>query len=417
MARALVTLEGVESFIAQPRKSGIVFAPEIELQFQEDTHARRCERRVVGILVSATIYNLFLIADWLLVPDVWWTAVSLHFAVVTPWMLIAAWLISRRPSPFVCESLATSVPLLIILQIDIGLALTTSATAAHYQYVVIPTLLYTNVSLHRLTFPYACLATAGVLLCHGSLILTAGGLTGVVIAMIFVQIVVCAYITLVANYSMERDLRRAYVYTLRERLRHAQAEVASKRDALTGLSNRRHLDDELSKLWATQIKHEQIVSIIVADIDHFKHLNDRYGHCAGDLCLKRIGGILTGELRGDADRAIRYGGEEFLVLLPNIRMVDALQIAERIRQAVEDAGIPNESAGSRGVVTASLGVATASVAELSAADLVAAADSALYAAKRNGRNQVWPRTTRPNEAAFPPIDSTSAALLVSNCAA
>ena len=417
MARAMVTLEGVESFIAQPRKSGIAFPPEIERQFQEDTQDRRCERRVVGMLVSAGIYNLFLIADWLLVPDVWWTAVALHFAVVTPWMLIAAWLISRRPSPFVCESLATSVPLLIILQIDICLALTTSANAAHYQYVVIPTLLYTNVSLHRLTFPFACLATAGVLLCHGSMILTAGGLTGVVIAMIFVQIVVCAYITLVANYSMERDLRRAYVYTLRERLRHAQAEVESRRDALTGLSNRRDLDEALSKLWTTQNKHEQIVSIIVADIDHFKHLNDRYGHSTGDLCLRRIGGIIAGELRGDADRAIRYGGEEFLVLLPNIGIFDAMHIAERIRQAVEDAGIPNEGVGSRGVVTASLGVATASVSDLSAADLIATADSALYAAKRNGRNQVWPRGTIPNEAAFPARDPISAALSVSNCAA
>ena len=385
-----VTLKAVEAFMAQPRKRGIAFPPEIERQFQLDTHARRRDRLIIGILVSAAIYNLFLIADWLLVPDVLWRAVLLHFGVVTPWMLTAAWLISKRPSPFVTESLAASVPLLIILQIDFGFATTTSVSAAHYQYVVIPTLLYTNVSLHRLSFPFARMVTAAIVVCHGTLVLTAGYLSGAIAAMILVQIVVCAYITLVANYTMERDLRRAYLYALRDRLRHAQADAVSRRDALTGLANRRHLDEELRKLWATPAGKDLLVSVVIIDIDHFKHLNDRHGHGAGDLCLKKIAGILRAELRGDQDRAVRYGGEEFLLLLPNIEMADAMRIAERIRQAIEQAGIPNEGSAVRGIVTASFGVASALVADLSAVELIAAADEALYAAKRKGRNQVWP---------------------------
>jgi diguanylate cyclase (GGDEF)-like protein len=394
MVNVPVTVEAVEAFMARRRKRGIAFPPAIERQFEADTHARRCERLTIGILVSAVIYNFFLVADWLLVPDVFWLAVALHFGLVTPWMLTAAWLMTRGPTPFARDALAASVALIIILQIDMGFALTTHASAAHYQYVVIPTLLYTNVSLHRLSFPFARAVTAAILVCHASLVLTAPYLTGAVAAMILVQIAVAAYITLVANYTMERDLRRAYLYALRDRLLHARADAASKRDALTGLANRHRLEEDLRALWAANDANSP-VSVVLVDIDHFKHLNDRYGHAAGDLCLKRVAAILAAELRGPADQAVRYGGEEFLLLLPGTDMVGAMRIAERTRRAVEAAAIPNEGAGQRGMVTASFGVASAATTDLTATELIAAADSALYAAKRKGRNQVWPPLAAP----------------------
>jgi len=389
MSNAAVTLEEVEKSMERRRKRSISFPPAIERQFEADTHARRCERLTIGILVSVVLYNCFLVADWLLVPDVLWRATLLHFGVVTPWMLTAAWLISRRPTPFMREFLAASIPLVICLQIDYGFATTTSASAAHYQYVIIPTLLYTNVSLHRLAFPFARAVTAAILVCHGALVLTVPYLSGHVAALILVQLAICAYITLVANYTMERDLRRAYLYSLRDRLRHAQADAASKRDALTGLTNRHHLDEELNKLWAVP-DADCPVSIVLVDIDHFKNLNDRYGHGAGDICLKRVAAVLAAELRGVGDHAVRYGGEEFLLLLPKTDAVDAMRVAERARRAIESAAILNEGSSVRGIVTASFGVASAAVTDLSAPELIAAADSALYAAKRKGRNQVWP---------------------------
>jgi diguanylate cyclase (GGDEF)-like protein len=217
---------------------------------------------------------------------------------------------------------------------------------------------------------------------------------GPVAAMILVQIAICAYITLVANYSMERDLRRAYLFSLRDRLRHSQADAASKRDALTGLANRHHLDIELRRLWAADSEPP----VILVDIDHFKRLNDRYGHGAGDLCLKRMASILIAEAGPASECIVRYGGEEFLVVLPEIQLVDAMRIAERIRRSVENATIPNEGPGLSGIVTASFGVASASVGELTAAELIAVADTALYAAKQKGRNQVWPPLAAPSGA-------------------
>lgn len=391
------TLEAVERFLAERRTRGLAFPDALERQFEADTHARRCKRLTEGILVSAVIYNFFLLGDWLLVPDVFWLATVLHLAVVTPWMLIAAWVATKGPSPFVRECLAASIPLLIILQIDIGFAHTTSASAAHYQYVVIPTLLYTNVSLHRLVFPFARAATAAIVVGHAALVLTAPYLSSMVAVMIVVQLLVCAYVTLIANYRMERDLRRAYLYSLRDRLRHAEADAASRRDALTGLGNRHHLEEELRKLWASPEDQVSPVSIVLIDIDHFKKLNDRYGHNAGDLCLKRVAAMLTAELRNSRDHAVRFGGEEFLLLLPKLDMVGAMRVAERIRRTIEKAAIPNEGSETRGVVTASFGVAASSIADLTAVELISAADSALYAAKHKGRNQVWPPLARSED--------------------
>ncbi|NVN88709.1 MAG: diguanylate cyclase [Rhodopseudomonas sp.] len=390
MSYAPLSLVTVEAYMDLPRKRAITFPAEIERQFEADTNANRCRRLTIGILVSAVLYNFFLIADWLLVPDALRLASWLHFAVVTPWMLIVAWAISRRPRPVVREFLAASVPVLIILQIDAGFAVTTSDSAAHYQYVVIPTILYTNVSLHRLAFRFARIVTAIILLCHTALVLSVSYLPGGVAAMILVQIAICAYITLVANFTMERDLRRAYLYALRDRLRHAEADAAARHDTLTGLANRHHLDEELQKLWAAPNHATSYASIVMLDVDHFKRLNDGYGHGAGDLCLKRIAAILIANLRGTDDCAIRYGGEEFLLLLPGLQLVDAMHVAERIRQAIEDAAIPNEGSSLGGVITASLGVAACHIGELSASELIDAADAALYAAKTKGRNQVWP---------------------------
>ena len=128
------------------------------------------------------------------------------------------------------------------------------------------------------------------------------------------------------------------------------------------------------------------------DVDHFKFYNDSLGHQEGDVCLRRISGIIRSELRERGDMAFRFGGEEFLVLLHELDLPAAIAIGERVRQAVEAAAIPHpaEPTG-RTVVTVSVGAAAMVTADgLNAAGLVAAADAALYKAKSNGRNLVYP---------------------------
>jgi diguanylate cyclase (GGDEF)-like protein len=137
---------------------------------------------------------------------------------------------------------------------------------------------------------------------------------------------------------------------------------------------------------------------VLLDVDHFKAFNDLYGHPAGDACLKRIAACVTAELRNVDDLAVRYGGEEFLLLLPATDVADAVRIAERVRRAIAALGIPHDGAEKTGLVTASLGVAAAPVSALSSTELIAAADIALYTAKRNGRNQVCPPLLRDGNA-------------------
>jgi diguanylate cyclase (GGDEF)-like protein len=160
----------------------------------------------------------------------------------------------------------------------------------------------------------------------------------------------------------------------------------SDRDPLTGLANRRHLERFLDALWADEAAAGRAVACIMLDIDHFKGYNDRYGHLAGDDCLRSVGEIVQAHSRANDDLAARYGGEEFLVLLPGVDLDTALRIAERIRWSVEEHAIPHHTAP-EGIVTVSIGVAAARPRDFSSYhELIATADGALYGAKAAGRN-------------------------------
>jgi diguanylate cyclase (GGDEF)-like protein len=126
----------------------------------------------------------------------------------------------------------------------------------------------------------------------------------------------------------------------------------------------------------------------MVDIDHFKPFNDHYGHPEGDFCLRRVGKTLSAAIRKDTDLAVRYGGEEFVLLLPGADASEAVDVAERLRRAVEELRIAHAAAPS-GHVTISVGVAALIPGARQAAErLIETADAALYAAKRGGRNAV-----------------------------
>lgn len=158
-------------------------------------------------------------------------------------------------------------------------------------------------------------------------------------------------------------------------------EQLSVTDALTGLLNRRYLEERLTEEIKRSNRHGYPMSFMMIDVDEFKPYNDSFGHPEGDKVLKVIGNVLRETLRG-ADVAARYGGEEFSILLPQTTSEEAHTIAERIRVRIEETDFINRR------VTVSLGIASCSLELNSAIDLIAAADKALYEAKRRGRNNV-----------------------------
>ncbi|WP_316977409.1 diguanylate cyclase [Shumkonia mesophila] len=165
-------------------------------------------------------------------------------------------------------------------------------------------------------------------------------------------------------------------------------EALSNTDGLTGIANRRAFDGMLAQEWKRGQRAGTPLALIMLDVDHFKKFNDRYGHPAGDRCLQALAGALAQAGRRAGELAVRYGGEEFVMLLPNTGGHDALETAHHIQQGVWALALPHADAPT-GIVTVSLGVASlVPSAQLNPEDLVQQADSALYSAKLSGRNCV-----------------------------
>lgn len=185
---------------------------------------------------------------------------------------------------------------------------------------------------------------------------------------------------------------------LLERLEKQNEELRyqSSHDTLTNLMNRRYADDYLAKEWARAQRNGSALSVIIIDVDFFKLYNDNYGHQAGDGCLHRVSHIFESQMQRPSDVIARYGGEEFIAILPETPIEGACGVAELIRQAVADAGIPHAYSSVVDHVTVSIGV-SAAVPEQGHRfeEVITLADEALYEAKHQGRNRVVckPHTT------------------------
>lgn len=160
-------------------------------------------------------------------------------------------------------------------------------------------------------------------------------------------------------------------------------------DGLTGIANRRCFNDRLGVEWARSLRTQTPLSLVLADIDHFKPYNDFYGHPAGDSCLVQVAQALERESLRPSDLAARFGGEEFTLLLPETDLPGALLVAERIQAHIRKLAILHANSAVAPMVTLSLGVASLIAApDMSADQLIQEADERLYEAKQKGRNQI-----------------------------
>ena len=190
--------------------------------------------------------------------------------------------------------------------------------------------------------------------------------------------------------QQERDEAYRALEVLKVELELKNAELArfAVQDGLTGLANRRRLDEVLDSECRRAIREKNPLSLLMTDVDFFKKYNDTYGHQMGDDCLRRVASALAVAARRPGDLCARYGGEEFALVLPNTPAVGACQVAEVARSQVEALQIPHAASAVAPHVTLSLGVTTMLPGEaLDPTALIKRADSALYAAKHGGRNR------------------------------
>ncbi|MBO8126412.1 MAG: diguanylate cyclase [Firmicutes bacterium] len=174
-------------------------------------------------------------------------------------------------------------------------------------------------------------------------------------------------------------IHRAWLYK--------RLEALAVTDGLTGLANRRHMEEILRREFARAERYQLVLSVVLLDVDHFKQYNDNNGHQAGDKLLQRISGVLKECIR-EVDIAARYGGEEFLLILPETGRGDAFAVAERIREKVNTLSAPGAEKQPLGCLSVSCGVASYPQDARGPEQLVKCADTALYQAKARGRNHV-----------------------------
>ncbi len=372
------------------------FPPLLEQRFEADTGADRSRTMMIfgllGFLLGTLLYPI--IASSL--PDIAGQCRSLYLETSMPLGFALSACVGVNPPPVLREGMMLAANLVCICVSIYLFAISQTNDAPTWVAGVTILMVYSAIGI-QLRFPYALAALTVVLIAYGAALHWKHGIgPGQQINLISEAAVTAAYLML-ANWRLERESRRSYLLILRERiqrqdlsLRNTELDELARRDALTGLANRRAYDAWLAGAWAQEAGAPRgRLGLIVIDIDHFKAFNDFYGHAAGDACLKQIALCLRDQLRGTSDLVARLGGEEFAVLLPSLTEDLCADIAERIRVAVEALEVPHQGLGQHNMLTVSLGAASHLItSRATPASLFEAADAALYEAKITGRNRV-----------------------------
>ncbi|MER2605299.1 MAG: diguanylate cyclase [Siculibacillus sp.] len=372
------------------------FEIELERRYEGEVGAARSRRMATAALWFAVVWALVPLVDSRMVGDVLPLSIFLNLCVVVPAGLATAHLTARGCGPALREGLASMLVVVAVAAVLTVHAASASPLAVHHHWLASLPILYGNVVLRPRLLP-ATIASSTALVLYGSAMVM-GDLPAPVAVMATIDMTVTVALTLVAGFLMERELRRAWLSKLRSeltahRLTHRNDELRqlSHVDTLTGLANRRALDLRLVEVAGWSRTRGEPIAALMIDVDHFKQFNDRYGHKEGDRCLIAVARAACEQVRRKEDLIGRFGGEEFLVLLPGADLTVAARVAERIRRSVETLEIAHAGGVAGGVVTVSIGCMSGVVDDDWTIDhILESADSALYAAKRRGRNRVCP---------------------------
>jgi diguanylate cyclase (GGDEF)-like protein len=387
-----VTLEEVESQ-SQDGFGYLRFSPRVEAMFRQDYVTERVQLAAIWAFVGILIYDLVHFADRMMVPDALTGLVIARFFIFTPIVILCVWAVRRWPKPRLYDTLSVVVA---VLGVTLPMLPAIGSNSPHlyvYQTYNTAAFLFFVISLRP---RFAAILVGLALMCLAHFV--TAYLTG---AFDFVAYsgIVSLYLTLsiflaVSAYFLERMDRRNFLAQLRASLLHDQLQEKAERDELTGLLNRRSLS-RLGEIMWRAAGPDDVVSVILLDIDHFKRFNDTHGHIEGDSCIRTVSKCIEENL--DPSHSIfRFGGEEILIMAPGIDPVVMFETAEKLRFAIEARRLLHRGAAS-GRVTASFGVASGNPVSLTLEKLLQKADDALYRAKSSGRNRVVLADQPPTE--------------------
>jgi diguanylate cyclase (GGDEF)-like protein len=365
-------------------------APEVERAEERDFGAERIRHLRHAIIVGLIVYNIYNLTSLHLMADIQPFTVAMRLFVLVPGSLAIFYLVPRVP-PALRELLLLG-GMFVASLLPLYLLYISQSAYATYTLGELPLVLLFGNMLLVLRFRLALIFTAVTCLTALFVIHAKPGLDENLIFPLTVQVVTGLFFTLYGNWHVERQ--RCLTYLARYDAQN-RADIAERRgdqlrdltltDMLTGIGNRRHLDETLHA-W---LESRSNVLLLMVDVDHFKAFNDRFGHVAGDDCLRRIASTLSTFAARHDGFVARYGGEEFTLLFAVDSDTGGAFLADRLVRTVRELSIPHPArADGLAHVTVSVGYAgTGGGSVREARDLVTRADLALYEAKSAGRNR------------------------------
>lgn len=377
----------------RPLSLRLRFPATLEHRYQEQERESRTRMFFLSGIVVFLMYATFLINDAIYRSEDLPLAMLIRLlgvcsvaALVLPW-------VRRVESMALKEWLMTGLVVNAILVSAVLLQLSRTETS------YMDTLLFGFFPLvanivFRLRFPYAL---GGSALCSVIMLVVVVREPPSLDGLEFLALVIFVCITglsLLANHQLEQQERRVWLLRCREQHRLSEHRKSGDKltqevthDVLTEVYNRRYFDHYLVHQWPV-LTQQQNLAFIMVDIDHFKDYNDHYGHVQGDICLTQVAAALQGAIGSQRGMVVRYGGEEFLVLLESVSQQQVRGCAERIRRRIRALELVHRRSPVARVVTVSVGAACYHPSRhTSATDLVREADDALYAAKHQGRDR------------------------------
>lgn len=380
----------------EPAIQALPEAAELRALFHKESQAARRTAARPGLYIAVVIYLLFAFSDILLVPDVAFYTIAARLAVgVTALLTLETLLRFHAPTKWLDVTCAGAI---ILGYIGWLVPTTTSSNQESVSYyMVFGTIFMMSANLF-FTFQFRfSVVTSAIILCilyAVNYFVPSTFIYKLVFGAFYIS---CFVFTSYINWKLNRERYNVFLNALEARNQHREATERgrallklSRTDPLTGLENRRAVDERLRDLWSSWQRHGSTFAVLLIDVDFFKRFNDHYGHQKGDRCLMEVADGLRHLVEQRNASIGRYGGEEFIVLAQLKRLEDVVGLAEDIRQTVEALEIThNERRDGTRVVTVSIGAAfTRDEAGSKLERIIQEADRALYLAKADGRNCV-----------------------------
>jgi hypothetical protein len=289
---------------------GGVFGAQLEEKFQNRNQTLDRKHNETAALACMVLFDAFAMSDLRLAPDIAWLSAMLRFVLFNPVILLIIVAGRMGVNRHLYKTIISSAPILATVVTGILLDTARSPGIIADCYAIPMVVLFANL-LMRTGMPYSLISTLLSVAVYVPMVALAPGVFMQQIPVLMLTEASVAALSLLSVFYLEQRERQVFLLLLRERLQaeelsleNHELKTLTHTDALSGISNRRHFDEVLPAAWAHAVGHEQPVALLMFDIDHFKSYNDRYGHPAGDLCLRRVAFMAQQQLRWDT-RAVQ----------------------------------------------------------------------------------------------------------------